>query len=153
MTIMIPRNPDFETRVRDSFARQPFMEKLGVTLLNVSAGVVDLELNYDASLGQQHGYFHGGVIGTMADNAGGYAAFSLMASEDSILTVEYKINIVAPGKGEKLIARGRVKKPGRTLTISEVDVMIVKDGHEKLCATALCTLMTMAGHSDSLIAN
>jgi len=142
------QNPNFETRVRDSFARQAFMDKLGVRLVDVSVGSVEMELDYNPDLCQQHGYFHGGVIGTMADNAGGYAAFTLMNAEDSILTVEYKINLMAPGNGDKLVAIGRVKKPGRTLTICEVDVWIEKDGQQKLCATALCTLMTMKGHSD-----
>lgn len=148
MVDLQPRNVDFEKRVRESFARQAFMETLGVRLTDVKAGCVELHLDYQPALCQQHGYFHGGVIGTLADNAAGYAAFSLMGAEDSILTVEYKMNIVAPGDGDRLIAIGRVKKPGRTLTICEVDVMIEKAGQQKLCAVALCTLMTMTGQSD-----
>ena len=143
-----PLNPNFEARVRESFARQSFMETLGAKLLKVGVGTVEIELSYRQDLCQQHGFFHGGVIGTMADNAGGYAAFSLMGADDSLLTVEYKMNIVAPGDGDKLIAIGKVKRPGRTLTICEVDVMVEKGGQRKLCATALSTLMTMAGRTD-----
>ena len=143
-----PRNPDYADRVGDSFARQSFMSHLGAELVNVGPGTVEIHLPYDDSLCQQHGYFHGGVIGTLADNAGGYAAFSLMAAEDSVLTVEYKMNIVAPGDGEKLIARGEVLRAGRTLSVCRAEVFAVKEGREKLCATALCTLMTMSGISD-----
>ena len=148
MAELVARNPAYETRVRESFARQSFMRTLGVELLSIDPGRVEMRLAYNDGLCQQHGFFHGGVIGTLADNAGGYAAFSLMAAEDSVLTVEYKLNIVAPGDGEALLVRGAVLRPGRTLTVCRADVFAVKDGHEKLCATALCTLMTMAGKSD-----
>ena len=108
-----------------------------------------MALPYREDLCQQHGYFHGGVIGTLADNAGGYAAFSLMAAEDSVLTVEYKMNIVSPGAGARLVAVGEVIRPGRSITVSDVKVYAEHaDGTRKLCATALCTLMTMAGMSD-----
>lgn len=143
-----PRNPDFEARTRDSFSRQTFMSHLGADLVRVDPGHVEMRLPYQEFLCQQHGYFHGGVIGTLADNAGGYAAFSLMAAEDTVLTVEYKMNIMAPGEGDALIAVGTVVKPGRTLTISEARIYSEIDGRRKLCATALCTLMTMAGRPD-----
>ena len=108
MTGFEARNPDFEARVRESFARQTFMKTLGAELGAVAPGRVEIRLPYREDLCQQHGYFHGGVIGTLADNAGGYAAFSLMAAEDSVLTVEYKMNIVAPGAGVALVAEGAV---------------------------------------------
>ena len=89
------------------------------------------------------------MIGTLADNAGGYAAFSLMPADASVLTVEYKMNIVAPGTGTRLVAVGEVIRPGRSLTVSDVKVYgEAADGTRKLCATALCTLMTMAGMAD-----
>ena len=148
MTRFSAPNPDFATRVRDSFARQRFMTMLGAELGEVRAGHCEIALAYRPDLSQQHGYFHGGVIGTLADNAGGYAAFTLAPADASILTVEYKLNIVAPGDGTRLIARGQVAKPGRTLVVARVDVVVEKDGHEKLCAIALATLMLMAGKSD-----
>jgi uncharacterized protein (TIGR00369 family) len=143
MTAFETRNPDFERAVRDSFARQAFMKTLGAELLLVAPGRTEIGLAYDEGLSQQHGYFHGGVIGTLADNAGGYAAFSLMTAGMTVLTVEYKLNIVAPGKGERLIARGQVLRPGRTLTVTRSDVFAVDGGQEKLCATGLQTLMCL----------
>ncbi len=148
MTAPIPQNPDFEARVRDSFARQPFMDLLGAEMTAVGPGMVEIRLPYREDLCQQHGYFHGGAIGTLADNAGGYAAFTLMAAKDSVLTVEYKMNIVAPGRGDALVAVGTVLKPGRRLTVTEVKVYGEKDGVRKLCATAISTLMTMEDMSD-----
>lgn len=148
MTAPQPRNPEFAARVRDSFGRQAFMRTIGADLTEVAPGHVEMRLPYRPELGQQHGFFHGGVIGTLADNAGGYAAFTLLSREDSILTVEYKINIVAPGRGDALVAVGTVLKPGRTLTVCDVKVYAETAGERKLCATALCTLMTMKDMSD-----
>ncbi len=148
MTTPQPRNPDYAARVRDSFGRQAFMATIGAELTDVAPGHVEMRLPYRPELGQQHGFFHGGVIGTLADNAGGYAAFTLMSPEDSILTVEYKMNIVSPGRGDALVAVGTVLKPGRTLTVCEVKVYAEMAGERKLCATAICTLMTMKDMSD-----
>jgi uncharacterized protein (TIGR00369 family) len=148
MTTPQPRNPDYADRVRDSFGRQAFMATIGAELTDVAPGHVEMRLPYRPELGQQHGFFHGGVIGTLADNAGGYAAFTLMSPEDSILTVEYKMNIVSPGRGDALVAVGTVLKPGRTLTVCEVKVYAETAGERKLCATAICTLMTMKDMSD-----
>ena len=148
MTTPQPRNPDYAARVHDSFGRQAFMATIGADLTDVAPGHVEMRLPYRPELGQQHGFFHGGVIGTLADNAGGYAAFTLMSPEDSILTVEYKMNIVSPGRGDALVAVGTVLKPGRTLTVCEVKVYAETAGDRKLCATAICTLMTMKDMSD-----
>lgn len=148
MTDFQPRDPDFAVRVRDSFQRQQFMVTLGATLESVEPGRVEMALPYREDLSQQHGFFHGGVIGTMADNAGGYAAFTLLAAQDSLLTVEYKMNIVAPGKGDRLIAVGTVLKPGRRLIICEAKIFAETGESRKLCAVALCTLMTMENMSD-----
>lgn len=148
MSAFQPRNPDFAERTRDSFMRQSFMETLGVSLTKIEPGHVEMRLPYRDGLSQQHGFFHGGVVGALADNSGGYAAFTLLAPEDSILTVEYKINLVAPGAGDTLIASGAVLKPGRRLTICESRIYAETDGARKLCATALCTLMTMENMSD-----
>ncbi len=144
MTGFEPRNPDFAAAVRDSFARQGLMRTLGAELAEVAPGrAVITAANHDG-LRQQHGLFHGGVIGAIADSAGGYAAFSLMPPDSTVLTVEYKMNIVAPGRGQRLIARGEVIRPGRTLTTSRADVFAVDGGTETLCATMLQTLMCLA---------
>ena len=141
-------DPNFEQRIRESFARQYFMGFIEAELVKVEPGYCEIHLNYKKELSQQHGFFHGGIVGTLADNCGGYAAFTLMPVDASILTVEYKLNLVAPGDGDLLIGRGQVVKPGRTLTICKSDVFVVKDGVEKLCATSLVTLMTMLGKAD-----
>ncbi len=143
-----PENPDFERAVRDSFARQGFMGTLGAELVSVAPGRVEIAIPYHDAISQQHGYFHGGAIGAIADTAGGYAAFTLLPDGMTILTVEYKLNIVAPGKGERLIARGYVVRPGRTLTVTRADVFAVAGGEEKLCAIMQQTLMCLADAPD-----
>lgn len=148
MSSFTPKNPDFAARVRDSFSRQGAMVHIGARLTRVEAGHVDITVDFRPELAQQHGYFHGGIVGMIADSAGGYAAFSLMPEDASVLTVEYKINLLAPSEGTRLIARGRVTKPGRTLTVCHVDVFVERNGREHLCATLLQTLMTMTGKSD-----
>ncbi len=144
----IPRNPDYARRVQDSFARQGAMRHIGAEIVHLAPGEVDLALAWRSELAQQHGYFHGGVVGMLADSAGGYAAFSLMPEDASVLTVEYKMNLLAPADGARLVARGRVLKPGRTLVVSRVDVAVLREGQEHFCATLLQTLMTLAGRSD-----
>lgn len=145
-----PKNPEFAVRVRDSFSRQGAMALIGARLARVEAGLVDIAVEFRPDLAQQHGYFHGGIVGMIADSAGGYAAFTLMPADASVLTVEYKINLLAPSHGTRLIARGRVSKPGRTLTVCHIDVFVERDGQEHVCATLLQTLMTMTGKSDGL---
>lgn len=140
-----PADPNFADRVRESFARQQIMAHLGAHVAEVAPGRCEIRLPFKPELSQQHGYFHGGVIGTIGDSAGGYAAYSLMPADAGVLTVEYKINLLAPGDGELLIARGQVLKAGRSLMVSRADVSVVKDGRESLCATLLQTLMTMKG--------
>jgi uncharacterized protein (TIGR00369 family) len=143
-----PKNPEYAQRVQASFDRQGAMALLGARLARVAPGECDIELPFKPELTQQHGYFHGGIIGTIADSAGGYAAFSLMPADSSVLTVEFKMNLLAPGDGDLLIARGRVVKAGRTLVVTQIDVFVSKSGRETLCATLLETLMTMHGRPD-----
>jgi uncharacterized protein (TIGR00369 family) len=142
------RDPDYVQRVRDSFDRQGVMAFLGASLARVEPGECEIRLPYRPEITQQHGYFHGGIIGTISDSAGGYAAYTLMPPESSVLTVEYKMNLLAPGDGELLVARGSVLRPGRSLVVTRVDAFVVKDGRETLCATLLQTLMTMHGKKD-----
>jgi uncharacterized protein (TIGR00369 family) len=141
-------NPAYAERVRASFERQAFMDFIGAEIADVSPGTVEIRLPYRAELAQQHGFFHGGIVGTVADNACGYASFSLAAADASVLTVEYKLNLMAPASGDLLIARGRVLRPGRTLVVAQADVFAVREGREKQVATALATLMLMAGMAD-----
>lgn len=143
-----PRNPAYAQRVQSSFDRQQVMVLLGARVARLAPGECEIQLPYKPELSQQHGYFHGGIIGTIADSAGGYAGFTLMPENSSVLTIEYKMNLLAPGDGDLLIARGHVLKSGRTLVVAQVDVFVVKGGRETLCATLLQTLMTMHGRPD-----
>ena len=138
-------DPDFAARVRKSFAAQGIMDHIGATLTLIEPGACEIELPYSDAVSQQHGFFHGGVIGTIADSAGGYAAFGLMDADDEILTVEYKLNLMAPADGDLLVARGRVVRPGRTLTVARAEVVVVKDGREIACAAMQQTLMRIVG--------
>jgi uncharacterized protein (TIGR00369 family) len=143
-----PANPAFEQAVRDSFARQGIMHHLGATLGVIRAGYVEISVPYSDELSQQHGFFHGGVVGTIADSAGGYAAFSLMGAGDGVLTVEYKVNLLAPADGDRLIARAQVVRPGRTLTVTQAEVVVIKQSREVLCGYMQQTLMRIVGRPD-----
>lgn len=112
-----PRDPDFERRVRASFERQPAMATLGATLARVSPGEVDIELPFRSDLTQQHGFLHAGVVTSVMDSACGYAALSLMERGSAVLSVEFKVNLLAPALGDRFRAYGRVVRAGRTLTV------------------------------------
>ena len=143
-----PLNPEFAARVRASFNRQAAMGLIGAKLTAVEPGRVTIELPVRDDLGQQHGFVHGGVVGMIADSAGGYSAFTLMPADASVLTVEYKLNMLAPAQGERLVARGEVLKPGRTLSIVRADVYALASDKETLIAAMQQTLMVMHGLSD-----
>lgn len=143
MTAFEPRNPDYAQRVRQTFADQGFMKMLGACFEAVAPGEVLLSLPFAGTLTQHHGFFHGGVIGTLADNAAGFASYSLVSAEQSILTVEYKLSLLTPGEGSRLWATGRVLRPGRTIIHARSDVEVERDGKRYPCATALVTLMAV----------
>jgi len=145
MSLHRPRDPDFAARVHASFGRQPFMTLLGARLVAVGPGTVDIELPIRRELEQQHGYAHAGAAWSIADSAAGFASQSLMAAEEGVLTVELKINLLAPAKGERLVARGRVERAGRRLTVARADVYALADGAETHVAMALGTFMAMTG--------
>lgn len=149
MTEFQPANPDYEARTRDSFARQGIMRTLGGELARVEPGLAEIVLPFRPGLSQQHGFFHAGVTATIGDSAGGYAAFTLFPAEATVLTVEYKINLLAPADGQRLRALGRVLKPGRTLTVCDVEVFVEKDDRERPCAKLLQTLMRLDGRPDA----
>jgi len=143
-----PPDPHYAARVRASFARQRFMAFLGAELAAVEPGCCRVVLPYRPDLGQQHGFFHGGVIGTVADTCAGYAAFTLAPADASVLTVEYKVNLLAPGAGTRLEGEGRVLRAGRTLVAAESRIEAVDGDRRRLVAVALVTLMLLAGRSD-----
>lgn len=144
-----PRDPHWSDKVRASFAKQGVMGLLGATLADVWPGGCEIHLPFRPDLSQQHGFFHAGVTSTVVDSAAGYAGFSLMAPNTSVLSVEFKINLLAPADGELLIATGEVVKPGRNLVITRGDAWVVKHGKATHCAMMQQTLMTMHGKSEN----
>jgi uncharacterized protein (TIGR00369 family) len=140
-----PADPAFAQRCRESFARQKAMALIGASLTLVEPGYVEIKLPFRHDLTQQKGFVHGGILGMIADTACGYSAFSLMPADCSLVTVEYKMNILTPARGG-LVAKGQVVKPGRTLTVARAEVY-ADDG--KHVASMLQTLMMLANTSDT----
>ena len=123
------------------------MAHLGARLEKVEPGRVEIALPFRPELSQQHGFFHAGIVSTIADSAGGYAAFTLFPAESGVLTVEFKINLIAPADGERAIAVGEVIRSGRTITVARLDAFVEKSGKRTHCATGLATLMTVVGRA------
>ncbi len=144
-----PQDPAFETRVRDSFSRQPAMHLIGARLTTVRPGLCEIELPRKPEILQQHGLVHGGIVGMIGDSAAGYAAYSLFPADSTVLTVEYKMNLMAPADGDRLLARAQVTRHGRTLTIVTFDVYGEKPGKQVHCATGLATMMCLLGRPDA----
>lgn len=140
-----PRNPDWEATVRGSFARQQVMRLLGAEMGALAPGHCEIRLPYRADLTQQNGYFHAGITSTIVDSAGGYAGYTLMPAGSDVLTVEFKLNLLAPADGDLLVAEGQVLKSGRNLVITRGEVYAIRDGKATHCATMQQTLMTMHG--------
>lgn len=136
-----PQFPEYKAKVEESFASQKFMEHIGAELMDVQPGYCEIHVPFDENLTQQNGFFHAGVISTVADNVAGYASLSLMKEHSMVLSVEFKVNLMRPGAGELLIGKGEVLKYGKTLTVCQADVFIVKEGVEKLCAAAQLTMI------------
>lgn len=145
MTPPAPSEAEIARRIGESFDKQAFMTTLGARLSHVAAGVVEIELPISAHVSQQHGFVHAGAVASIADSACGYAALTLMPARTGILTAEFKINLLAPAAGDRLVAKGRVVKAGRTLTLALAEVFAIKDGAPKLCAMMTATCMTIAG--------
>jgi len=143
-----PPNPDYAARVRASFDRQGAMKLIGARLAEVRPGFCSIELPYREDLTQQHGYVHAGIVSAIADSAGGYAGFTLFPADASVLTVEYKLNLIAPAAGDRLLAEAEVVKPGRTLAITRGEVYAETDGKRSLCAIMQQTLIVLAGKAD-----
>ena len=145
MTNFEPRDPDFERRVRESFARQRVMETFGARLLRVAPGEVEAGMDFDAGLTQQHGYLHAGVGAALVDTACGYAALTLAEAGSEVLSIEFKHNLLSPAAGEGFVARARVVRAGRHITVCAGDLYALRGGAEKLVATMLATMMTVRG--------
>ena len=147
--VVTPSDPDFEQRVRNSFARQDFMTTLGAELARLEPGIVDIVMARSPGLLQQHGFVHAGATMTIMDSAAGYAAFSLFAAGHGVLTTECKVNLLRPADGVQIRAEGRVIKPGKTLTVCRTDAYAVdENGGERHISTGLFTMMQVAGLND-----
>lgn len=144
-----PADPNFSERVRASFSKQQIMHLIDATLTSVEPGMVEIEMPFRDDLTQQHGFLHAGVVTTIADSACGYAALSVMPAQTGVLSIEYKVNLLAPARGEKFVARGRVIRAGRTVIVCASDVYVVReaeegaDGQESIVATMLATILVV----------
>ena len=142
-----PADPAYEHRTRASFARQGAMGLIGAVLARVAPGRVEIELPFRPDLSQQHGFFHAGMISAIADSAGGYAGFTLFPPDAGVLTVEFKLNLLAAADGERALAVGEVIRSGRTLTVCRLDAYVDKAGKRTHCATGVQTLMSLVGRA------
>ncbi len=138
-----PRDPQFESRVTQSFDEQAVMRTLNARLIRVEPGEVRIEFAHQAALTQQDGFIHAGISATIMDSACGYAAFTLMPAEARVLTIEFKINLLAPASGDSFYAVGRVRKPGRSVFVAEGELYASRNGADKLVATMAGTLMAV----------
>jgi len=144
-----PQDPNYEERVRASFGRQKLMHTLGAEMTLVEPGRVEIQLPYREDLTQQHGYLHAGISTAIADSAGGYAAYTLMPRDASLLAVEFKVNLVNPARGRSFRAIGTVSKPGRRLTISHIEVEAIDGEDVRSCLIGIQTSMCLPGESDT----
>ena len=139
-----PRNPSFAEEIKQSFSKQTIMSLIGAELSRVEPGIVEITLPYRADLAQHHGFLHAGIVTTIADSACGYAAYSLMPPKSEILSVEFKVNLLRPAKGEVFLALAEVIKSGKTLTVARADVFgLDQSGRRELVATMLGTMMCL----------
>jgi uncharacterized protein (TIGR00369 family) len=140
-------DPDFADRVKTSFAKQSVMASIGAELTAILPGDVEIRIPFRADLTQQHGFLHAGIVTTILDSACGYAAFSLMPAGASVLSIEFKVNLLAPAKGESFLARGVVIKPGKTITVCSGEAFALGAGEPKLIASMSATMMTIQGRA------
>lgn len=133
-------DPDFEQKIRESFKHQGVLKALKGELMAIRLGYVEIAIPFSEATAQQHGFFHGGMVATLADSASGYATYTVLEKEEECLSAEFKVNFLTPARGEKMIARGRVLKAGRMLVVSEATVSVVRDGEEIECALMIHTL-------------
>ena len=138
-----PADPEFEKKVIESFNRQEVMKTLNVTLLTVRPGEIELAFPFQQNLTQQHGFLHAGIVSTVLDSACGYAAFSLMPRKAAVLSIEFKVNLLSPAKGERFRAIGSVKKPGKTITVTGAELFSITGDEKKLVATMVGTMMAV----------
>jgi uncharacterized protein (TIGR00369 family) len=145
----VARDPAYASRIRASFARQGAMALIGAEIVDLAPGYCAIAVQPRPELAQQHGYVHAGIVATLVDSAGGYAGFTLFPADSSVLTVEFKLNLLAPAEGERLVAEGFVVKPGRTLVVTRGEVHAEKVGKRTLVALMQQTLIVLHGKADA----
>jgi len=133
----------FEKRVRDSFGHQSFMANIGATMTTVARGIAEISFDFHERLTQQNGFVHAGAITSIMDSACGYAAMSVAGADTDVLSVEFKVNLLAPAVGESFVARAQVKRAGKTLSVCAADAFAIRNGEEKLIATMLATMINV----------
>ena len=133
-----------ESIVRDSFSQQGFMKTLGAEISVLDHGQVEIRVAYRPTLTQQNGFIHAGVLTSILDSACGYAAMSVGPEKHDVLSVEFKVNLLAPAKGERFVARAAVKRAGKNLTVCTADAFAIQNGQEKVVATMLATMMNIS---------
>lgn len=141
-------NPEFAQTVQASFNRQNAMQLIRASMPVVRHGLTEIHVPHWDGIEQQHGFVHGGVVGMIADSAAGYAAMTVVPADASVLSVEYKLNFMSPATGDTLIARGQVIRPGKTLIVTQAEVISVIDGQEKVCALMQQTIMVVRGRAE-----
>lgn len=141
-------DPNYAERVRDSFARQPFMGLIGARIESLGPGTCEVAVDRRDDLLQQHGFIHGAVVSALCDNAGAYAAYTLMPADATLLAVQYEVHFLAPASGDSLLARGSVVRSGRTLAVSRVEVVAPGPASERLVAVSLNTVIRLSDRSD-----
>jgi uncharacterized protein (TIGR00369 family) len=146
--VFVAKDPDYAQRVRASFARQGAMTLIGAAMTELAPGYCAIAIRPHPEILQQHGYVHAGIVATLVDSAGGFAGFTLFPADSSVLTVEFKLNLLAPATGDRLVAEGFVVKPGRTLVITRGEVHAEKGGQRTLVALMQQTLIVMHGKPD-----
>lgn len=139
---------DFHERIRRSFTKQNAMQMLGAELTRIQQGMVEIELPFDEKLTQQHGFLHGGVISAPLETACTYAAYTVIAPEVSLLTIEFKVNLLSPGRGERFLFRGEVTKPGSTIIVADGRAYAIGDGPAKLIASMTTSMMVIRDRQD-----
>ena len=142
-----PQDPNFIKKVEESFDRQEVMKTIHASLLTIAPGNVSIKLPYRSKITQQHGFVHAGIISTVIDSACGYAALTLMPDDAGVLSIEFKVNLLAPAKGDFFVAHGLVRKPGRTILVTEGELVAHTGNEEKVVATMVATMMCVTGRN------
>lgn len=146
MTITDPG--DFQTRIRKSFGSQKAMALIGAELTSIEQACIEIELPYDDKLTQQHGFLHAGMISAALETACTYSAYTMIEPAASVLTIEYKVNLMSPGRGERFLFRGEITKPGSTIIVADGRGYAISDGPAKLIASMTSTMMIIRGRQD-----